>query len=521
MVFGSDRDGGNDLWLLPIDGGEPQNVTKGRYTIVDEPIQNLGFDGTGSRVWFFHELALYVGQPSAGRFDPFLGRNVVNVDWTRDGKRIVYHTMETGDPIYVHAVDAPRGDSVLVEGPGGHQHFPVWSFDEEWILFVQGNMTTLDMSLWRMRPDGSDASPLTDRQTMVGFPAPIDERTALFTGLDEDGSGPWLWAIDLPTRDVRRVVMGLEQYTSVSASEDGLRIAATVANPTARLWSVPLREDGVATEKDVEPLSGIPTLRALAPRFGKEDLFYLSSRGSGDGLWRLRDGRARAIWSRKNEPLVFLPSISPDGRTVALVRRQPSKRMVLTLLSADSGQVLRVLDERVDVRGSFSWSPNLDAVVIGGIGPEGPGLYRLPVDGSDAELIAGDGAEGVVAKDPVCSPLGDLIVFAGRQTGPMLPLRAVRPDGAEVTLSEERLEIRQGGERIRFLPDGKGLVFIRAAETQDFWHLDVQTGALRRLTNLDQKGDIRRFDVTPDGKRIVFDRIRQNSDVVLFDRRPR
>ena len=56
---------------------------------------------------------------------------------------------------------------------------------------------------------------------------------------------------------------------------------------------------------------------------------------------------------------------------------------------------------------------------------------------------------------------------------------------------------------------------------QDFWLLDLGTGNLRRLTNLRPGFDVRNFDVSPDGRQILFDRFRENSDVVLIERPPR
>ena len=53
--------------------------------------------------------------------------------------------------------------------------------------------------------------------------------------------------------------------------------------------------------------------------------------------------------------------------------------------------------------------------------------------------------------------------------------------------------------------------------SQDFWLLDLKTGKSRPLTRLANSGNMRTFDVTPDGKQIVFDRLRDNSDIVLID----
>jgi Tol biopolymer transport system component len=58
-------------------------------------------------------------------------------------------------------------------------------------------------------------------------------------------------------------------------------------------------------------------------------------------------------------------------------------------------------------------------------------------------------------------------------------------------------------------------VFVR-----EFWLLDLATGTTRQLADLSwttSQGEIRTFDITPDGKNIVFDRTIDNSDIVLID----
>ena len=68
------------------------------------------------------------------------------------------------------------------------------------------------------------------------------------------------------------------------------------------------------------------------------------------------------------------------------------------------------------------------------------------------------------------------------------------------------------------MPDGKSLVYMQGfSSNQDFWLLDLATNTTRQLTRLTDQGAMRTFDVTPDGKQIVFDRLRENSDVVLID----
>ena len=77
------------------------------------------------------------------------------------------------------------------------------------------------------------------------------------------------------------------------------------------------------------------------------------------------------------------------------------------------------------------------------------------------------------------------------------------------------------GERMRFLPDGSGLVYMQGLRpSQDFWLLDLATMTTRELTRLDITDTMNSFDITPDGKRIVFDRLVEGSDIVLIELEP-
>ena len=91
------------------------------------------------------------------------------------------------------------------------------------------------MDLWRISPGGGKPERLTEMYTDIAYPTPVGRRTVLFVAHDADGSGPWLWALDLKRKISRRVSFGLEQFKSIAASADGRRLIATVANPSANL----------------------------------------------------------------------------------------------------------------------------------------------------------------------------------------------------------------------------------------------------------------------------------------------
>ena len=55
------------------------------------------------------------------------------------------------------------------------------------------------------------------------------------------------------------------------------------------------------------------------------------------------------------------------------------------------------------------------------------------------------------------------------------------------------------------------------SRTQNFFRVDLRTGEQRRLTDLLPGYRVQDFDVSPDGKQIVFYRLRDNADVVLME----
>jgi WD40-like Beta Propeller Repeat len=302
------------------------------------------------------------------------------------------------------------------------------------------------------------------------------------------------------------VNIGLDRYLSIAATADGRRLVASVAKSTAGLWSVPIL-DRLAEERDVAAYP-MPAGRALGPRFGKTGLFFLSSGGPGDGLWRLQDGKAIEIWKGSDGALFEPAGVSPRGDQVVVVLTRQEKRR-LTLMSADGGDS-RLFAELIDVRGTPGWSPNGEWIVTGGIDAQGPGLFRIPVDrGTPVRLTSGP------AFDPVVSPDGNLIVYTGKESAFAL-LLAVRPDGSPVTLPPIRV-LSGGGGRARFLPDGNLVYMHGLTTTQDFWLLDLATKKTQQLTRLSNPTTTTTFDIAPDGKHIVFDRVREHSDLVLID----
>jgi len=515
-AFISNRSGAFDIWLSQTNGNNLTNLTQGRIGDARAPLRAVGFSGDGLEVWSggtggsggTEGKRLMLWPLIGGTPHNFPDEKAAEVAWSPDGTRLVYHTWQAGDPTFVADHDGGNPRLILQNDPGLHNHYQVWSKDGRWIYFIRGRPATREMDLWRVSPEGGKPEQLTHLNTDIAYPTPIDERTILFVAHNKDGAGPWLWEFDGKTRTTDRVSSGLEQYTALAASADGHRLVAGVVNAQVSLWSVPITRR-LVEERDVEAFQ-LPTARSQAPRFGGGTLFYLSSRDGADGLWSYRDGKALEIWKGSAGALQSPAAVSVDGSGVAVAVTREGKRQMQVM--TPDGTRPHPLSSDVDVRGTASWSPDGKWIVVAGSDRDGPGIFKLPVDGGSPIRIA----TGRYL-DPVWSPRGDLIVYSGPQVFTLAPLLAVHPDGTPAKLPE--INVQREGERARFLPDGTGLVYMlgNTMAEQDFWLLDLGTMRSRRLTRLSSSAVMRTFDIAPDGNRIVFDRLNKDSDILLID----
>jgi len=118
--------------------------------------------------------------------------------------------------------------------------------------------------------------------------------------------------------------------------------------------------------------------------------------------------------------------------------------------------------------------------------------------------------------DPTWAPDGRFVVYSGPDIGTTFSVKAVTAEAAEHPLPA--LTLTRGARHLAFLPGGRALVLLRGEiQHKNLWLIDLKTGASRQLTNLTPDFDIRDFDISPDGREVVLERVQESSDVVLLD----
>jgi Tol biopolymer transport system component len=180
-------------------------------------------------------------------------------------------------------------------------------------------------------------------------------------------------------------------------------------------------------------------------------------------------------------------------------------------MNAD-GSGVRQITEELDVRGSPAWSPDGQWIAVAADRHGQPALFKLPLKGGAPVLLV----QGF-ALDPVWSPSGRFLIYSGADVGTTFALKAVASDGSPYPLPE--LVLSRGARRVAFLGGDDALVTLKGdVSYKEFRVRDLKTGRERQLTTLGRRFTIGDFDISPDGRELLFDRSKDESDIVLIER---
>jgi Tol biopolymer transport system component len=515
VAFLAERDGNIDAWVGEFGDNDYRNLTGGAVRdMVNPAVRALDFSADASLVSIWSrrpdgsepgDVSRLAAPTAGGPLHPYLP-SVAEIDWSPDGERMVYHTTAPGDPLFVRGPEA--GDRQIYAAPAGmHNHFPIWSPDGAFIYFVRG-VPRDRWDIWRIRPSGDGLEQITYHDTQVTYPVMLDRRTLLYLATDADGSGPWIYAMDVERRVAHRVSSGLETYTSLGASRGGERLVATVARRRRSLWRMPLVDDGAGTR------AGAPTqLHAdgATPRVGRGFVLFTASRGDGQGVFSLADGTARELWSHANSRIVGAPAIAPDNRSIAFTAADQGETRLYVMDS--DGANSRVVADSLALRGNPVWWPDGRSIVSAAMRDGEPRLMRIFLNGEAPAVLVSE-----YSVDPVWSPDGKFFVYSGADVGTTFPLRAAEGDGRPRPIPG--LMLTRGARRVAFLNGRPTLIYLSGeVGHKDLRVMDLTSGSQRALTQLPQDFVIGDFDVSPDGTELVLDRVQENSELALIERR--
>ena len=512
VAFLSDRDGQTDVWVTQVGSGQFHNLTNGSAPgLVNPLVRTLGFSPDGSFVTFWSRrqeggISIWAVPTLGGQPKPYL-EGVGEFDWSHDGARLVYHTTGPGDPLFVSdGTRRPEDRPILIAPAGLHSHFPLWAPDKAFIYLVRGSLPD-KLDIWRITPAGANLERITSHNRRLSHPVLMDRRTLIYLVSDSDGSGPWLYSMDVERRIPHRLTSGPDRYTSLAVSADGRRLVATLASATRTLWRLRIADS--PTEAPAAARISLTTSAGFSPRLGPNYLLYVSATGTSESIWKLANGTDTELWSGQGARIFGGPAVSPDGRSIAFSVGQHGQTL-LYVMQAD-GTNARIVAGSLHLQGAPAWAPDGKSITSAADDHGVPHLFRVPVHGGTPAPFVQE-----YSLDPAWAPDGRIMVYSGPDVGTTFLVKAVTAKAAAYPLPA--LTLTRGARHLAFLAGGRALVFLRGGiQDKNLWLIDLETRAERQLTNFTADFDIRDFDISPDGREVVLERVQERSDVVLLD----
>jgi Tol biopolymer transport system component len=175
------------------------------------------------------------------------------------------------------------------------------------------------------------------------------------------------------------------------------------------------------------------------------------------------------------------------------------------------GSNARIVTGSLNLQGDPAWSPDGQSITSAASDHGVPQLFRIPLDGHPPAVFVDE-----YSVDPAWAPDGRYVLYSGPDIGTTFSVKAVSDVAAAHPLPG--LTLTRGARHLAFLPGGQTLVFLRGdLQHKDLWMVNLETGAQRRLTRVPPEFDIRDFDISPDGKDLVLERVQERSNIVLLD----
>jgi eukaryotic-like serine/threonine-protein kinase len=193
IVFSTDINGNENLWMIPSSGGTPVQITRGSgpdvAPVVSADLKRLLYvqqQNTG-KIW---TASLERAEAKQLTFDE---ANVQTPSFSPDGKRILY-VVETSTPSgsssALFAIDPEGHDKRQLLSDNVNIHAPKWSPDGKWIIFAAhpDSVPHDSATIYRIDPE-NPGSPV---EIGAGFPWYwLNEHSFLFT------RGTRTWMLDL------------------------------------------------------------------------------------------------------------------------------------------------------------------------------------------------------------------------------------------------------------------------------------------------------------------------------------
>ena len=520
IAFTSDRGGRPRIWLKELAGGREAALSSG-------PDDYARFSPDGSTILFSRtegSLTSLYRMPVAGGEPVKVAEDVIDGDWSPDGRRIAFVRLKTVEAQLSAAICVVgangEGATEIARLENGSLKDPRWSPDGRTIAAVQNPIQAGSPSaIFAVEVDSGKSRTIAARAG--GFAI----LSIAWTGSSDDLLYSQAESVNVSGAAGRIIRQNLSSggtetvfwspYASVMFDIAGPgTIVFGTGSPRQNVREVGLRGDSTKTRWLTR---GNSTDRQPAYSPDGERVIFSSNQSGNLDIWEVST-KAGSEHRLTDDPAEdWDPGFTPDGKKIIWSSNR-SKHFEIWIADADGSNARQLTQDGVDAENPTA-TPDGKWIVYSSGNPAKNGVWKIRQDGSEATRLV-TGATLV----PDVSPDGQYCLYVSHLPGKPYEVRVIRvADGSAVPfeiLSDifPRSRWMSGGKAIAFIgQDEKG---IRGVYAQDFAAGQDTAKTRRPLGGFDPESTAESFGISPDGTRMAIASREQLSSLMTAERVP-
>jgi len=310
------------LYVRQISGGRSIALTDSS-TVAQWP----RWSPDGSKILYTSQNQSFIVPALGGAAAPIQGsKGIVGCSWSNSGDKIACTNLSNGSIVIAGARgENPRMLPGTANGDGSAA--PAWSADDRLIAYTQGNIqffageligNIAPSSIWVARIDGGTPVRVSETTHLNTSPIWTPDGALLYISSLGGSRDIYLQRIssDLkPRGEPQRLTTGLNAHT-ISIDRSGKKIAYSVLNTVANIWSAPIPA-GPVENIQVKPVTtGNQTIEWMTLSPDKQWLVYDSNLNGNQDIYKMPIGGGEPQQLTHNGIDNFAPSWSFNGKMI-------------------------------------------------------------------------------------------------------------------------------------------------------------------------------------------------------------
>jgi eukaryotic-like serine/threonine-protein kinase len=533
LAYVSDRTGDFEIFLKQISGGPDINLTNNKADDVQP-----AFSPDGKQIAFVSTRSsssnlLYPGvdysllggdiwvMPALGGSPRRIAESGNFPSWSPDGTAIIYTRGTSWFRQKMYRVSAQGGDPKEIpitfksdESPAPFWLHPSYSADERWIAFDAGG------KIFVVSAAGGEARAIVDGQ----HPAWTSDGQSIIYSNNAPGKSFSLWQVHVSASEgiasgpAQPLTVGRGRDMQAAISRDNKIIAFAAQDLSFNVEVLPFDAETGRQTGEVKPATQGTNVIYFLSENGQAIIFE-NHIGTISHIWRVESNSAPTQLTSDASFTDTTPRWSPDGKTIAFIRRPANKpesvatgaSASLWLMSPDGANPRKLIENA----GNPFWMPSGRAIGFGSVvnGNQNQiNIYDVST-GNARQLTNEPGVVPIYA----FSPDGKWLIYQSNPNG-NIDLRAIPVEGGESRIvvgtphQDYHPSVSPSGNWLYFQLDHKNIYRV-PGPAQNWRQTEPQ-----KVTNFPESGlFLEDPQISRDGRQLIYSRGRITGDLWLIN----